>query len=354
MKKYNKIENYFVDKEQLKRYKNNQLLPGEEIVLTNNNNIGILNIEIDSFGDARVKFVNSRFYDFELKNYSKNSYSNILLDNCNISKCYFDLNSKSKVSIDNCELQDLKVFANEININDSYCNPSYNEKVILGNAYAKTNTISLNHFTYEMGFFSEFCSLYSILDTNIQPVITTSKSLIIKNSSMKLDSNSKVVNISNSSIKINNLKAENAIFLNKCNVNNSYYDCNKSITSPIIFISGKNILNKHSIKSELLFIRENSELINNSVKFEIDDKIILKSNSKLINNRFYSYLAHTPILLQHNSSIDIEKFKYKNTYDSKQEIILNELEMGHQNLVKTLGLVRNKYNVPVKKLDIRR
>lgn len=336
-KYYNKIDNYFIDKEQLKRYKNHQLLPNEVVILSNDNHESNLSINVDDFKATTIIFKDSKFKYLKLSNFNTMPSPTVKLDNCDVERGYMILNPNSEVFLNNCSADLLEISAKNININklkslNKYISPS-NFKI--GGEH--TDKVSI---TDSKGLYDER------LKFNIQ-----SKKTYINNSRIRIKTNCNILLLNNSNITNDNSIVENYTIINNSNI--LYHPCNKILKCPTIFIYGKNGIVNSDIETNILSINKDSNLNISDAKININDELIMGTSSSL-NCKNNSKLYTNEICFNPNSKLVSNEINFQNTDDVSIKIDPLELKNSRENIVKTLSLVREKYNKSLKDFKTRR
>lgn len=349
MKKYNKIENYFVDKTMLKKYKKGLLNENDIVELSNNMADDIkcninLEMDLDMFNGALVVIKNSIFDNVKIYNgVSSQFIDESLIKNCHVIfkntviRCGdISLNKKSTVELKDDSTIDMgNIYASYIELSDIENHNTYRGSIWIGNQ--NTNEIKLFNINSNIHYnlrsknvnisscnintssikcdklIIDYSNLYIYIDVYGGHIF--SKELIMGNS--KLIEDFGFINKNLFTTKIKNININGDSYINLSNVKSKYLSIEKGNTLSI---------NKSNIHTSFLTIYENAGLY----KSEIDDES--KLNIK------------DGIILYKNASLSIDDICCQNTSNDVEYIQPELLREERKTLVKTLFMVRNKCN----------
>jgi len=345
-KKYDKIDDYFIDKKQLKEYKklNDDVFENVFLKFTNKNSESDLYFNIDKFKNSVIIFENCKFNNLRLTEFNKNS-NTVKFKNTSITIAEIKLNnssiSMSECEVDNCVintygeivLENIKnkisPFA-EINLGLQSCTEKININRIIPNKNSpyKTPIIIINMNANNI----------KINKSDIHVNITSSKTIMIDNSN----------------ISIKNLISDNKIIVNDSVINKSYIKWNGFIKSPFINLlspySHNNLIENSVIEANNIVISDDSGLTFQKTYLDITELLVLQKNSRVYCDDDKSILDAEKILMNSNAIVNVNNFKCENINDKYADIELNKLKIERAKLVKTLKLVQDKFNKQIKNL----
>ena len=111
-KKYSKLENCFLDKQQSKKYKyckNRVIFHGEKIIISTKNRISDLTIILDKFYGCTIEIINSKFYDITVIESENNNYNKVIFNNCKINHSLITLGNNTDAELRNCRINRLTI-----------------------------------------------------------------------------------------------------------------------------------------------------------------------------------------------------------------------------------------------------
>ena len=328
------IKEFFINSKQLEKYENNTLSENDIVILSNNNKTdridGKISIDMDKFNSAKVIIKNSILNNIEFIGY-KTLKSKLEILNTTMGNCEIYLGKDSSVKIENCITKNISLNATNIDLNkiqiigvDSYLflGTKSTENISIDNVNSNSENyvclvsaknIEIENSKSQLSCYFDRCLYINNCDLIIESLIGNSSDLVIEKSKLLSKSFSKII--------IGSLKIIKDSTIEKCNM-----FCNNII----VYKNQKLQINNSAVQTDFILLKDNSELINTSP--------IIAQN---FNPRIY---------LNENSKIDFDFIKFKNNESKNVEFQSKLLANEREKFVKTLKLIENKYNKPLKEL----
>ena len=260
---YSKIEDYFVNKEQLQRYKKKMLLSDEIIVLTNNNSGTSINFNLDYFGDSQIEFINSSFNKLIITS-NKNESNIIKFTNCSINDGEITGSKNiANLHLEHCSIKKLNASAKVININDLIVDNHNLCGLKLGNN--KTYKVTINN-----------------RDDKKTPMILNIEThdLEINNCNINLISKCDTIKLNDTIATLRYVDKTQNIFLNNSSIS-PYISNGKTISFPLVITSGNSKIKDLHLEIGTLCVQKNSDILPTNTTLEISNLLILSSNTSI-------------------------------------------------------------------------
>jgi len=267
-------------------------------------------LSIDNIEEQVLIFENCYFNDLQLSKSFKKDMKKVIFKNCKI------LNANIE-KIDEIELNCCTI--GQILINNS-------KNIDLNNIY------------------------YDDLDKNIIDIVgknVNNVKMYRVHSQVNIN-NSKNVFLNNSYISINNISS-NTVVLDSSLISSKFKKLGY-IKSDYIITNNDSEIQKCILETDYIRINDNSELNLDSSYIDISKILEIGKNSQI--NDYYnnSIFNSDDILLKPNANIGIKGLNYENKNSYVETMMFNLLQEYRTKVAKTLKLVENKYNKPIKDL----
>ena len=333
---YRKVENYFINKEQIKKYKTGKFKAKEEIILTNNNNTRELSINIDEFKDSTIIFKNCSFKTLKIVNSVHSLGSTIIFIDCVIEEGKILTNNKSNVEFINCYTKNLITHGKNISLSNCIKNSETEVcNISLGNIYTKRVNITNVSQT-----------------SSLSPIIISVQSsrLNIINSNFVLNPNCYDIEMVKSKIMLWKIQQVKNLVLN----NSKLYSENsniKNMTCSTVNIVDYSTISNFILDTKVLSIDKMSSLIPENTFIEVHNLLMLNNKAHIIKPCYSTSLIEANnIYLNPNSYISANNMQYENKNSFCIKVSLEKLKCERERLCKTLKLVENKCNKKIKEL----
>lgn len=338
MKRKLTMDDYFLSKEQLKRYKSGNLNYNETVYLSNKNVTDeILYIDTSKFKGCKIIIFNSSIETLRIKGFDNPDGTDIFIQNSKINSSIVNLNDDSKFEITSSKVSYLEVKANEILLDNLLLLNGTQIKVL---ADAKKQ-IMINK-CHRDGYYTEVYDYYYL------DLTATTMNLNIQDSVVYLSSNVKnTLNIDKSRIFFKFVESPELLI--KQSIVSSELD-NTLYFDQIIF-SNVNELNNASFCADSIILSDKATVKGDSSLLKARTNVIIRNEAELkltpIKN---DNMVTKTVYLYPKAHFIANNTNHYNELSYTDRLKPQYLKEERQKLTKVLKLVSYKHNKPIKDL----
>ena len=319
-KRFLNFKDYFVDKKQAIKFKkwdgNDYLFTEGVVVLSNNQTTRNLELNINQYKNTIIIIKNSSFDELRIIEYNENN-NKIILDKCIIKSLEITLTEQSDIEVIDSIVEDAIIYNG--NIISFKCIKNEDLSVPLNIVVEKGKNININDVK----------------------------------GNIKMTLNGTNININNSNFLITEINAFIQLIITISKIRHQLLNSAGGIIyTKNLTLCGPSEISNCCINTYDMVVLEKSYLYIQNVYFDILNNLEIKECSYVEDNQYKASIIDSNCITIHsNSGIDIRGLEHSNNLKQTLNLNFNELKKERENLIKSLSLIRNKFNPQIKELE---